>query len=327
MITLNESATRSTLRRILLALLPPLVVDIIRHARRRTKMQQAMPPPAKQVAPATPVVEDGSAASSLYAGAPEWEMVPDADAAWTAHAGWAHESIVASQLKKWPSFLKSVEGTRPLGQSHEAAADAPADYATHNTIMTFGYALARATGERQKISILDWGGGLGQYYVYSRALMPALPLEYVVKDLPGFCVAGESLLPAVKFVSDEGEALARSYDFVFASSSLHYTRDYYGLLGRLCASAGEWLMLTRMPFVERSDDFLVVQRPYIYGYLTEYPGWFTNRTRVLDFVSARGFDLERQFLVAELPNVPNAPEQAHYYGFLFRRSNFGGRSS
>jgi hypothetical protein len=58
----------------------------------------------------------------------------------------------------------------------------------------------------------------------------------------------------------------------------------------------------------------------MYGYMTEYPGWFISRQRLLDFVFARGFVLERQFLVAEEPSVPNAPEQAHYYGFLFRRN-------
>src|SRR5262249_29892457 len=80
-----------------------------------------------------------------------------------------------------------------------------------------------------------------------------------------------------------------------------------------------WLMITRMPIVEESDDFVVIQRPHVYGYMTEYPGWFTNRRRLLDFVVARGFVLERQFLVGEQPNVPNAKERAQYYGFLFRR--------
>jgi putative methyltransferase (TIGR04325 family) len=127
------------------------------------------------------------------------------------------------------------------------------------------------------------------------------------------------LLPEVVFVSDEQRALSRQYDFVFASSSVHYTRDRYGLLERLCSCAREWLMLTRMPFVERSAEFVVVQRPHRYGYMTEYPGWFMNRPRLLEFMRQQGFSLERQFLVAEQPNVPNAPEQAHYYGFLFRR--------
>jgi putative methyltransferase (TIGR04325 family) len=230
-----------------------------------------------------------------------------------------HQSVVSTQLEKWPGFLRSVDGTSPLARSHEGPANGSADCATHNTIISFGYALARAAQGRHKVSILDWGGGLGHYYMYAGALMPTLPLEYVVKDLPPFCEAGTALLPEVTFVSEDSVALGRSYDFVFASSSLHYARKHYELLGRLADSAQDWLMITRMPFVEHTDDFVVVQRPHMYGYMTEYPGWFMNRAKMLDFVGARGFELVRQFLVAEQPNVPNAPEQAQYYGFLFRR--------
>src|SRR5262249_45304408 len=98
-------------------------------------------------------------------------------------------------------------------------------------------------------------------------------------------------------------ALSQSYDLVFASSSVHYTRNPYALMERLCTCAREWLMLTRMPFVERSADFVVVQRPHRYGYMTEYPGWIMNRKRFLDFLRDHGFCLERQFLVAEQPHV------------------------
>ena len=164
------------------------------------------------------------------------------------------------------------------------------------------------------------GGGLGHYYVYARALFPTMKLNYVVKDLPGFCSSGRELLPDVNYLSDEGQALACCYDLVFASSSLHYTRDCYGLLGRLCDVA-DWLMITRTPVVEHNEDFLVVQRPQRYGYMTEYPGWFINRKRLLNFVSARGFVLQRELLVAEEPHVQNAPEQTYYRGFLFRRTD------
>ena len=78
-------------------------------------------------------------------------------------------------------------------------------------------------------------------------------------------------------------------------------------------------MLTRLPIVEEHDDFVVIQRPHAYGYMTEYAGWFLNRRRLIDFVTGRGFVLDREFLVAERPHVPNAPEQAQYGGFLFRR--------
>jgi putative methyltransferase (TIGR04325 family) len=303
------------LRRVALLLMPPIVVEAIRRLRRPKSMKQthAPPPPAASPTPREPVA--GPSPS------PEWEMVADTDEVWTAHEGWMHDSILTTQLSKWQDFLRSVEGPRALGQSHEASAGAELDYATHNTIMSFGYALGRVAERRAAASVLDWGGGLGHYYVYARALFPGLKLDYVIKDFPGFCAAGERLLPDASYLSDEARALGRSYDLVFASSSLHYTRDYYGLLGRLCDSAAEWLMITRAPIVQRSDDFVVVQRPYMYGYMTEYPGWFINRQRLLDFVFARGFVLERQFLVAEEPNVPNAPERARYYGFLFRRAS------
>jgi hypothetical protein len=53
--------------------------------------------------------------------------------------------------------------------------------------------------------------------------------------------------------------------------------------------------------------------------MTEYPGWFLNRKRVVEFVTQHGLVLEREFLVDERPYVPNAPEQAQYRGLLFRR--------
>ncbi len=253
--------------------------------------------------------------------APSWEMVPDSDDLWVAQAGWSHESIAETQQRKWPDFLASIEGTGPLGQAHEAAAGSAPDVGTHNTIMSFGYAVGRATIGRRQLSVLDWGGGIGHYFVYARKLFPELELDYVIKDLPGLCEVGRRLVPEAAFISNEAQALARRYDLVFASSSLHYTRDCYGLLDRLCACAGGWLMITRTPFVETHDDFVVVQRPHAYGYLTEYPGWFLNRPRVIDYVTQRGFALDREFVVAERPDVVNAPEPGQYRGLLFRRAD------
>jgi hypothetical protein len=94
----------------------------------------------------------------------------------------------------------------------------------------------------------------------------------------------------------------------------------YGVLDRICASASRYLMVTRSPFVSAHDDFVVVQRPHRYGYLTEYPCWFINRSKFIAFVEARGFRLDREFLLAECPFVPNAPEQCRYGGFLFERA-------
>ena len=310
--------TAAPFRRLALLWLPPIVVAFVRRLRSAGSVATA--PVGAPPASAAPVAAPTNVAAPAL---PEWEMVADTDEVWTAHDGWVHDSILRTQLDKWPDFLRSVEGPKPLGQSHEAAAGAAADYATHNTIMSFGYALGRVAEGRKSVRVLDWGGGLGHYYVYASTLFPDLKLDYVIKDFPGFCEAGRKLLPDAKYLSDDAEALSRSYDLVFASSSIPYTRDLYGLVGRLCDSAAGWLMITRTPMIENHDDFVVVQRPHMYGYRTEYAGWFINRRRLVDFVVARGFSLERQFLVAEEPNLPNAPERAFDCGLLFRRTASG----
>lgn len=249
---------------------------------------------------------------------PEWEAVPNTDEVWNAHAGWSHESIAQQQRERWPGFLASLEDNRPLGWRETKPGEA-IDINTHNTLITFGYVLGLAAAGRNSVSLLDWGGGLGQYGRYATLLQPGLTIDYTVKDLPSLCQAGRELNPHARFVDDEDQALLRQYDLVFASSSLQYTRELYPLVGRLCDAAERYLFITRTPFVETHDDFVVVQRPHRYGYMTEYPAWFINRRRFMDFVAAKGFALQREFMLGERPYVPNAPEHCVYCGFLLKR--------
>jgi len=252
-------------------------------------------------------------------GKPQWEYSPDGEACWDALPGWNVSSIVEMQRQKWPTFLNALAGRGPLGVSHEAAEISATHYAAHNTLMSFAYVLARASHERRRLSLLDWGGGCGHYAVISRAIMPEVALHYTCKDVPLLCELGRELLPGDRFVDTDAEALAYCYDLIFVSSSLHYSRDVYATLKGLCDASQGWLMVTRQPVVETAEDFVVIQRPYAYGYETEYPGWFLNRGNFIAFVERQGFRLEREFLVDEKPEVYNAPEQCRYAGFLFRR--------
>jgi putative methyltransferase (TIGR04325 family) len=275
--------------------LPPIITDAIRRARRR---------------------DSPSSPSAL----PEWEAVPDDDSVWTASAGWSHDSIAAVQRQKWPSLLAAMAPPKSFGRSHEADLAAPVSVSEHNIIMTFGYVLGRAATDRRSVQVLDWGGGMGHYHALARALRPDLHLNYTVKDLPGLCALGRELNPDCRYVEAESMALSRSYDLVFASSSIHYSRDVHGLVRQLCSAADPWLMITRQPVIERHDDFVVLQRAHAYGYLTEYPCWFLNRTRLVDTVRSQGLELEREFLLDHRPVVHGAPEQCRFAGFLFRRT-------
>jgi putative methyltransferase (TIGR04325 family) len=279
--------------RLIAQFLPPILTEAIRRLRRRDALAPVQP---------------------------EWQAVPDDDRVWTAPGGWSHQSIATEQRRKWPALLAALAPPKPFGRSHEADLAAPVSVSEHNIVMTFGYVLGRIAAERRAVRILDWGGGTGHYHALARALRPDLALDYTVKDLPGLCALGRELNPDCRFAEADDAALARRYDLVFASSSIHYSRDVHGLVRRLCAAAEPWLMITRQPVVEQHDDFVVLQRAHAYGYLTEYPGWFLNRRHLIDTVRSEGLELEREFLLDHRPVVRDAPEQCRFAGFLFRRT-------
>ncbi len=245
--------------------------------------------------------------------APEWEYLPHG---WPAAdgAGWDDASVAEAQRARWPRFLAAVAGSGPLGIAHEQDTIARNDEAAHNTVMSFGYVVARAAAGRSALRVLDWGGGVGHYHVLARALVPGVALEWHVVDRPGTCEAGRALQPGVRFhdhVPDD------TFDLVLASSSLQYAEDWSAALETLARVTAGHLYVTRTPVVLQAPSFVVRQRAHAHGYATAYPGWFLNRDALLEVARGAGLSLEREFLIAERPHVPGAPEQASYRGFLF----------
>ncbi|HYM82602.1 MAG TPA: methyltransferase, TIGR04325 family [Candidatus Dormibacteraeota bacterium] len=184
--------------------------------------------------------------------------------------------------------------------------------------MSFGYVLARVGRGHGRLLMLDWGGGLGHYRIYAKSLLPEVEIEYHCRDLPTLTREGRRLQPDATFHDSDGAALQRKYDLVLASSSLQYSRDWRDILAKLASGTGRYLYVTRQPFVDSARSFVVIQRPYRHGYMTEYPGWFLNRDEFLGETRRLGLELVREFLIEERPFVPRAPEQGDYRGFLFR---------
>jgi putative methyltransferase (TIGR04325 family) len=185
--------------------------------------------------------------------------------------------------------------------------------------MTYGYVLALATrAAGDTLSILDWGSGLGHYFIVSRALLPDVTLDYHARDLPLMCEAGRVTVPEITFHDNDSDALgARRYDLIVASSSLHYDEHWRDTLRGFAASSRRHVYVARVPIVHRAPSFVVVQRPRAAGYDTEYQGWFFNRDEFLTAAREAGLRLAREFLADERPYAHGAPEQCEFRGFLF----------
>jgi putative methyltransferase (TIGR04325 family) len=172
--------------------------------------------------------------------------------------------------------------------------------------------------KKDKIALLDWGGGIGHYCLLSRCILPELLIEYSCKDLPMLCTAGRELLTEATFYEADDEIAGRHYDLVLASGSLQCAEDWKSVIRLLVGSASPYLFVTRLPVVRHCRSFVVRQRAYAYGYESEYFSWIFNREEVIDTVVSEGCELVREFLFHEHPHVSCAPEQAEVRGFLFR---------
>ena len=252
--------------------------------------------------------------------APEWEYVPEGRS--RAVRGWDVPGVAAAYRRRWPEFVAAVSGPGTLGIAHEVPEGRPVvvdDPGWHDVVMTFGYVLARAARGVERPSLLDWGGGPGHYYVLARALLPEAELDYHSRDLPLLAALGRELLPEAQF-HDDDSCLERSYDLVLASDSLQYSEDLPAMLARLAAAARPWLFVAQLPVAREADSFVVLQRPYGYGYETEYLGWVVNRGELLRAAADAGLVLEREFLAPGRIDAEGAPERpVEQRSFLLRR--------
>ena len=260
---------------------------------------------------------------------PEWEYVPEG---WERQRrdpsvkGWDVQAVADAYRAKWPSYVAALAGTRPLGVYHEVPAGeavAGEDASAHNMLVSYAYVLALTARRKQRVSLLDWGGGPGHYLALSRAVLPDVEIDYSSRDVPALTAYGRELFPEATFYDDDS-CLERRYDLVLASGSLQYSEDWPRTLAGLGRAAGEYLYVTRLPVARAAPSFVVLQRAYDYGYETEYVGWVLNRDELLRAAASAGLELVREFLLEARFSAAGAPEDpVGHRGFLFRPARAG----
>lgn len=245
----------------------------------------------------------------------EMEYVPQG---WHTIKGWNDQSVADAQEKHWPTLVRNLRGPGPLGVSHLPWHTTREDRADHNIMMSYGYVLALAARKKDKLSILDWGGGVGHYYLYSKALLPEIGIEYHCYDVPNLCRLGRKLLPEIHLHDDERDLFGREYDVVVSSSSLHYFENWREQVRKLADATRGFLFVSRLQAVTYAPSFVVVHKLFREGY-KEFLSWCINRQEFLSCAEECGLELVREFVFTEQWTIRGAPEKGECRGFLFRR--------
>jgi putative methyltransferase (TIGR04325 family) len=234
-------------------------------------------------------------------------------------SGWNVESVVRAEREKWETFRNNLGGAGPLGFSHENKdLTVTRNISFHNIHLTYAYVLARAAWQKPRISVLDWGGGLGHYYAIGKAMYPELGLDYYCHEVPLMCEHGTELCPEVHFCSDD-TCLQRSYDLIMINGSLGYFPDWKDILARIAAAVKNFLFIARVLVVEKSPSFVVLQRTEEFNYHSNMLTQVFNQHELLGVLERTGLTILREFVVEDAPTIAGAPEQCVEIGWLFKR--------
>jgi putative methyltransferase (TIGR04325 family) len=229
--------------------------------------------------------------------------------------GWSVDSVVNTEKAKWDAFCRNLEGPGPLGFSHEHTDQSVVrNPSFHNVHISYAYVLALAAHKKDRISVLDWGGALGHYYLVGKAVLPEVDIDFHVKEVPMMVKAGKQVNPEVHFYDDE-TCLERNFDLVMMTGSIPYMEDWTEVLHRVARSTEKYMFISRLPIVEKSPSFVSVQRLYHSQMLHQ----LINQTELLETVRETGLTLVREFVVGDRPYIKSAPEQCEVRGWLFKR--------
>lgn len=261
------------------------------------------------------------------------------EAQWTYSAeGWVEsgsspfDSETSRELHRrvWTGWGKALSGPGPLGVDYFRSLRGFEDLGegvvgrelrwAHNGIMVYAYALALASMNVEFLSILDWGGGVGQFYPLSSALLPEISFDYHVRDVPALAALGESLNPNVTFWGDDTAWRSLMFDLIISVSALQFVERWQTLVDELASATSRYLLLSRIPLVSQHPSFVVTQQTAIGDRPFQFSGWYFNRDELISRVAARGLKLRREFLVDDSTGAARVPEQAHYRALLFERS-------
>jgi putative methyltransferase (TIGR04325 family) len=230
--------------------------------------------------------------------------------------GWNSERAVETERAKWEAFRRQLEGTGPLAFSHEHTDLSAINVSFHNINMNYAYVLALATGGRDTVSVLDYGGSLGHYYSLARALFPRLALDFHCKEVPRTAELGQRVNPAIHWYSDDS-CLEREYDLVMVNGVLQYLANRATALARFAAATRQYLFLGQLPLLQRHPGFVAIQRHYGSVMLHEQ----FNRQKLQCEAEGHGLRLVREFVTGYRPPIKNAPEQCELRSWLFARKS------
>jgi putative methyltransferase (TIGR04325 family) len=185
--------------------------------------------------------------------------------------------------------------------------------AVRSMLVTFAYVVARAGEGRDRVSILDFGGGLGNYWLAAERVLTGKTLDYTVVELPAACEIGRQIFPQIRFAE---QCPSGAFNLVFGAGSLQYVQDWRRQFRTLADLASPWLYIARLPVFSHGETEMVLQTQ-LGGGVTS---WMLNESEFLTEANDFGLTLVEKFAFGEgFETISGLAKSPIVRGVLFRK--------
>lgn len=155
-----------------------------------------------------------------------------------------------------------------------------------------------ANQNKGRLSVLDYGGSLGNVYFRSLKVLTTIPsLNWSIVEQEKYFEAGKKYFEGDKifFYKEMNHVFnTQSVDVGLFSSSLQYLESPFQVIENLIKFKIKYLILDRTPFYNGKSDKVVVQKVPKEIYSASYPMWIFSKSKFEEFlVSINGVILTK----------------------------------
>ena len=145
---------------------------------------------------------------------------------------------------------------------------------------------------KKKLSVLDFGGGLGNTYLeVAKILANEVDLTYVIVENENLCQQGIELYKEDHQLEFSVELPVNTvFDTVHAGSSIQYVEDWLGVLKKFSDYQPKYIVFADLPAGD-IDTFVSIQN--YYG--KKIPAWFWNLSEFINSVEVMGYKLVAKY--------------------------------
>jgi putative methyltransferase (TIGR04325 family) len=207
--------------------------------------------------------------------------------------------------------------------AHESGSPLPSEtWAKDGEHRTLLAAAALLAADRDRLTVFDFGGGLGDAYVYLKdSLLDRVDLDYHVRELPRLCEEGRTVFrdyPGIQFHPQRWPE-DRTPDICYSNGSLQYTPDPMVALAEMAELRPTLLLLVELPARE-SEPFVTAQL----NLGQPVPVWITALDQVRSLPGTHGYKVileSRGEVTFSQEGLPEDHRITDLYTLLFARED------